>query len=51
MRLACDGPFNGQYIDGPTAVAAGYISALWPTNEVVWMQPNIIGVPFSGVTQ
>lgn len=41
MRLACDGPRNGEYLSGPEALAAGYVLAFWPTGEVVWMRPLV----------
>lgn len=40
MRIALDGPLNGQWIDAETAVFAGYFPARWPNGELVWMHVN-----------
>ncbi len=39
IALACDGPYNGQYIDSYKAFQAGYALRRWPNGESVWMQP------------
>lgn len=42
IALACDGPYNGQYIDAATALSAGYMEGRWTTGEIVWVQEEIL---------